>query len=248
MHSNDLYESIELGVNMDIEKILEYQKLDFAIYKANKEFINSNENKRAVALRKMKSDLTDSFGKLDKEAGEDFVDVNKAIAQFEAFNAKLKSATISGAKTIEQAEKIDETIGALIAELSAIQKDLQKAFRRLQEINSKEAVELKQKFTKVVSELKNAEVERANVRSKILESINAEGQAIRKMQDELNPDDLKLYNRVKSTNIRMPYVVEYQDGSCMGCGIEIKTEVDSKLQNPGDIAECPNCRRIVYKK
>lgn len=233
---------------MDIEKILEYQKLDFAIYKANKEFVNSDENKRAMALRKMKSDLTESFGKLDKETGEDFVDVNKAIAQFEAFNTKLKSVTISGAKTIEQAEKIDETIGALIAELASIQKDLQKAFRRLQEINSKEAVELKQKFTKVVNELKNVEVERVNVRNKILESIKKEGQAISKMQAELNPDDLKLYNRVKSTNIRMPYVVEYQDGSCMGCGIEIKTEVEAKLQKSGDIAECPNCRRIVYKK
>ena len=130
----------------------------------------------------------------------------------------------------------------------SIQKDLQKAFRRLQEINSKEAVELKQKFTKVVSELKNVEVERVNVRNKILESIKKEGQAISKMQAELNPDDLKLYNRVKSTNIRMPYVVEYQDGSCMGCGIEIKTEVEAKLQKSGDIAECPNCRRIVYKK
>ena len=233
---------------MDIEKILEYQKLDFAIYKANKEFVNSEENKRAMALRKMKADLTESFAKLDKETGEDFIDVNKAIAQFEAFNVKLKNATISGAKTIEQAEKIDETIGALIAELSAIQKDLQKVFRRLQEINSKEAVELKQKFTKVVGELKNAEIERANVKNKIVESINAEGQAIRKLQSELDPEDLKLYNRVKSTNMRMPYVVEYQDGSCMGCGIEIKTEVDSKLQKSGDIAECPNCRRIVYKK
>ena len=76
---------------MDIEKILEYQKLDFAIYKANKEFVNSDENKRAMALRKMKSDLTESFGKLDKETGEDFVDVATNLLKY-----RLVPAVIGG--------------------------------------------------------------------------------------------------------------------------------------------------------
>lgn len=243
-----MYESIELGVNMDIEKILEYQKLDFVLYKANRDFANSEENKRAQMFRKLRNDLAESLIKLDKETGENFSEIDKAIGAFENFMKKYKVATITGAKTIEQADRIDETINTLISELATIQKDIQQGFNRLQEIESKDAKEAKQKLTKVLAELKNAEIVRNEKRTEIISSISQEGAALNKMQAELDPDDLKLYNKVKSAVNRMPCVVEYRDGNCLGCGIEIKSEVDSKLQKAGDIAECPHCRRIVYKK
>ena len=233
---------------MDIEKILEYQKLDFVLYKANKDFANSEENKRAQAYRKLRNDLAESLIKLDKETGENFSEIDKAISAYENFIKKYKSATLSGARTLEQADKIDDTINALINELNLIQRDIQRGFARLQEIDTKDAKEIRQKLTKVLAELKNAEIIRNEKRTEIISSISQEGAALNKMQAELDPEDLKLYNKVKSTVNRMPYVVEYRDGNCLGCGIEIKSEVDSKLQKSGDTAECPHCRRIVYKK
>lgn len=233
---------------MDIEKILEYQKLDFVLYKANKDFANSEENKRAQMYRKLRNDLAESLIRLDKEAGENFNDIDKAITSYENFVKKLKATNLSVPKTIEQADKNEETINALISELNAIQKDIQKCFARLQEIDTKDAKEVKQKIGKVLSELKNAEIIRNDKRNEIISSISQEGAALNKMQSELAPEDLKIYNKVKSSVNRMPYIVEYRDGNCLGCGIEIKSEVDAKLQKSGDTAECPHCRRIVYKK
>lgn len=233
---------------MDIEKILEYQKLDFVIYKANKDFANSEENKKAQAYRKLRNDLAESLIRLDKETGDNFSDIDKALNAYDNFVKKCKAINLSGAKTIEQADKIEETINSLIAELNAIQKDIQRAFSRLQEIDSKEAKEIKQKIAKVLAELKNAEILRSNKRNELISSISKEGAALNKMQSELDPEDLKIYNKVKNSVNRMPYIVEYRDGNCLGCGIEIKSEVDAKLQKAGDIAECPHCRRIVYKK
>ena len=232
----------------DIEKILEYQKLDFVLYKANKDFANSEENKRAQMYRKLRNDLAESLIRLDKEAGENFNDIDKAITSYENFVKKLKATNLSAPKTIEQADKNEETINALISELNAIQKDIQKCFARLQEIDTKDAKEVKQKIGKVLSELKNAEIIRNDKRNEIISSISQEGAALNKMQSELAPEDLKIYNKVKSSVNRMPYIVEYRDGNCLGCGIEIKSEVDAKLQKSGDTAECPHCRRIVYKK
>lgn len=233
---------------MDIEKILEYQKLDSIIYKATKEFANSEENKKAQAYRKLRNDLADTLIKLDRETGENFIDIDKAISAYENFNKKIKGLSLSGAKNIEQTEKIEETINSLIAELNTIQRDIQKGMNRLHEIESKDAKEAKQKLSKVLSELKIAEQLKSDKRSEILSSISKEGAALNKMQGELNPEDLKIYNKVKSVVNRMPYIAEYRDGNCLGCGIEIKSEVESKLQKSGDIAECPHCRRIVYKK
>ncbi len=233
---------------MDIEKILEYQKLDFVLYKANRDFINSDENKNAQALRKLRNDLAESLIRLDKETGENFRDIEKAINAYEAFMKKTKGMTLTGAKNIEQADKIDETLDSLIKELDAIYRDLDKGFKRLQDIEGKESKAIAQKMSKVLSELKNAEQLKNDVRVKILSSITQEGNALNKMQSELDPEDLKLYNKVKNAKIKMPYVVEYRDGNCLGCGLEIKSEVDAKLQNFGDVAECPNCRRLVYKK
>ena len=46
---------------------------------------------------------------------------------------------------------------------------------------------------------------------------------------------------------KMPAFVAYQNGNCGACGMDIAIEVDKKLVNIGDIAECPHCGRIVYK-
>lgn len=233
---------------MNIEKILEYQKLDLVIWKANKDFANSEENKRSQMLRKLRDSLTQDLIKLEKETGENFNEIDKAIASYDNFVKKMKATNFNNAKTLEQFDKNDETITALIDELISIQKDIKRSMLRLQEIDSKEAREILQKLSKVFAEGKTADIARNEKRNEIISSITQEGAQLNKMQAELDPEDLKLYNKVKANINRLPCIVEYRDGNCGGCGIEIKSEVESKLQNNGDIAECPNCRRIVYRK
>lgn len=232
---------------MNIAKILEYQKLDLVIYKADRDYVNSNENKKYQAVRANIIEITESLIKLDKEAADIFADIEKLKTLLDAFVKKSKSTPLTGAKTLDQADKLDETIGALDNELNGLDKELQKSFKRLNEI-SREAKELSSKYAALKVELKKVEELRKQKRTEIINSINKEGNLLNEMKETMDPKDLAIYSRARAAKVKMPIVVEYKDGHCAACGMEIKSEVENKLQNPGDIAECPNCRRIVYKK
>lgn len=141
---------------MNIAKILEYQKLDLVIYKADRDYVNSNENKKYQAVRANIIEITESLIKLDKEAADIFADIEKLKTLLDAFVKKSKTTPLSGAKTLDQADKLDETIGALDNELNGLDKELQKSFKRLNEI-SREAKELSSKYAALKVELKKVE-------------------------------------------------------------------------------------------
>lgn len=232
---------------MDIAKILEYQKLDFVIYKADRDYANSEENKRSTKLRMARSEVAESLVRLDKETADIYSDIERLKGVLDNFIKKTKTTPLSGAKTLDQAEKLEESISDLENELNGLDKELQKSFKRLQDI-SKEAAELRQKLIRLSNELKSADALRTQKRQEIINSISAEGKKLSDMKLTIAPEDLAVYMKARTAKVKMPIVVEYKDGHCGACGMEIKSEVDAKLQNPGDIAECPNCRRVVYKK
>ena len=232
---------------MNIAKILEYQKLDLVIYKADRDYVNSAENKKYQAIRASIIEITESLIKLDKEAADIFADIERLKTLLETFVKKSKATPLSGAKTLEQADKLEDTINGLDDELNGLDKEMQKAFKRLNEI-SKEAKDLSSKYAALKIELKKVEELRKQKRSEIINSINKEGNLLNEMKDSMDPKYLAIYSRARAAKVKMPIVVEYKDGHCAACGMEIKSEVENKLQNPEDIAECPNCRRILYKK
>ncbi len=233
---------------MDIAKILEYQKLDFIIYKANREFSSSEENVKATKIRNIVNEIAENLVRLDKESADVYSDIDRLKNVLDNFNKKVKATPLSGAKTLEQADKMEDAITLLENELIGLEREMQKAFRRLQEI-SRETTELTQKLIKLKTELRNAEQAKANKRQEVIAKVAPEGKLMQDMQKNvLDPNDLEIYNRARKANVKMPIVVEYKEGHCAACGMEIKSEVESKLQKSGDIAECPNCRRIVYLK
>ena len=232
---------------MDIAKILEYQKLDFVIYKADRDYVNSEENKKFTKIRMTINDVAENIVRLDKEAADIFADIEKHKNSLENYIKKSKTTQVSGAKNLEQMDKLEDNISSLENELAGIDKDLQRGFKRLQEI-SREAAELTQKLLKLKAELKNADIARANKRAEIIDSIKEEGKKLTDMKATLVPDDLNIYNKARMAKVKMPIVVPYNDGHCGACGMDIKAEVDGRLQKSGDIAGCPHCRRIVYKK
>lgn len=232
---------------MDLTKILEYQKLDLVIYKAERDFSNSDENKKYVRLRTAISDILETLVRLDKETADVYSDIERLKGDFENYIKKSKSTSFSGAKNLDQIEKMEDSVQALEKELDNIERAIKRSFSRLEEI-SKEAYELNAKFGKYRQELKIIDAARNKKRQDILNSISAEGKMFNDMKSTLDANDLAIYNRAKQAKVKMPIIVPYNDGNCGACGMEIRSEVDSKLQNSGDIAECPHCRRIVYKK
>ena len=68
------------------------------------------------------------------------------------------------------------------------------------------------------------------------------------IQAQLDPADLEIYKKVRKENIRLPIMVEYVGGTCRGCGMHVENDLRGKIVESGDVAECPNCRRILYLK
>ena len=66
---------------------------------------------------------------------------------------------------------------------------------------------------------------------------------------EIDPSLLTRYNNFKSgKNNRMPFIVPYDRSttSCPRCFMTIENATLAQLNAPGDSAECPNCRRILF--
>ena len=232
---------------MDLTKILEYQKLDLVIYKAEKDFNNSDENKMHVRLRNAISEILETLVRYDKEASDVYSDIERLKGEFDNYVKKSKATSFSGAKTLDQIDKMDDSVASLEKELDNIERALKRSFARLEEI-AKESNELIAKNSKYRQDFKLVDIARNKKRQEILSSIANEGKMFNDMKAILDPNDLAIYNKAKQAKVKMPIIVPYNDGNCAACGMEIKSEVDAKLQNVGDIAECPHCRRIVYKK
>lgn len=231
---------------MDIEKILEYQALDQVIYKAEMEYANSEENKKYNALRVRAKACSEQLIKLDHETADIFKELERKEAALADFNAELK-ARPAAPKNLEQAGKCDEALKKLEEGLSALDKECARLFRRLEEI-SRESQQLYSQFRKLRAEIDAANAARNEKRKQILSGIAEYGYKLNELKNTLNPADLELYQKVRMSKVKLPIVVEFKDGNCRGCGMHIETELHGKLVNAGDIAECPHCRRILYRK
>ena len=101
---------------------------------------------------------------------------------------------------------------------------------------------------RIVGEIDAANKARNEKRKQILSGIAEYGYKLNELKNTLDPADLEIYQKVRMSKVKLPIVVELKDGNCRGCGMHIETELHGKLVNPGDIAECPHCRRILYRK
>ncbi len=232
---------------MNIEKILEYQALDQVIYKAEVEYANSDENKKYNALRARAKACSEQLIKLDHETGDIFKELERKEGAFADFGAEIKSRPVSTPKNLDQAAKSDDALIKLEENLAVLEKDSNRLFRRLDEI-SRESQQYFSQFMKLRGEINAANEARNEKRKQILSGIAEYGIKLNELKKSIDPKDLEIYQKVRGAKVKLPIVVEFKDGNCRGCGMHIETELHGKLQNPGDIAECPHCRRILYRK
>ena len=69
-----------------------------------------------------------------------------------------------------------------------------------------------------------------------------------KMSGKIDADLLKLFQKVKSQQVRGNAVVPVQDAVCHGCFVNIPPQMYNELQRCDKLRMCPNCQRIIYWK
>ncbi len=232
---------------MSLQKMLEYQKIDIAYYRQEKELKESEERKRAALC----------YNK--------FVECNNALKELAAqLNGYFKALQKLEAKLAETKSTEDELRSKL--ESLHSEEDFEQYEIQLNEYE-KSVTELNKEISKVLKSISDASVQNRSLNDK-MDALNREyllstqsynkkkaefdertkpiRETLETLAKEIEAEYLKKYLELRK-NKKMPAFVCYMEKNCGACGMDISIEVDKKLQKTGDVAECPHCGRIVYK-
>lgn len=233
---------------MNFEMMLEYQKYDQELYNRQAALLNSPEGRAKKRAEAEFSAAKEALGKLNDAArgvlGE-YAALKTAlmenIEELDGFNGILDEVS----DPIEMGNYLKRAI-ALKTALDALDKRMAEAKARMEKIS--------QSFGNVVSQGQKAGAARKAAEAAyngLVQAQQAEFDALRKKMDAIKeniPEDMAEYFKARASVKKFPVMTSYDPKSkyCRSCGMDIAGDTVSKLKNPGDYAECPNCRRLLY--
>lgn len=229
---------------MNLDIILEYQKIDQEIYKVETDLSRSKEMAKMNNIRNQLGLAEAALLKLNKETEDLF----RAVESFEKDLSSIapEKSIVESANTIEKIEAAEQALSAILDNINNIEKESKRAFDRLSAVG-KEASKQYELGKYFNNEQKKARDEYNAVLAKIKVEHKQNFLRLNELTSQIDPKLLQRYKTLREHR-RMPAIVPYVGGNCSACGMNISIEVGEKLINPGDIAECPNCRRMLYIK
>ncbi len=233
---------------MNIEKMLAYQAVDLIIYRAETGYQNCDEYKKYSEIVAHSNAIKNKILKLDKEAGELFVEAEKLEIALKEAMSKLEKTNFPFAqiKNLEEVDNIESSIKKLSDDANVIERDLNRVFKRLSDIFREVQMLMKQRDADNVAFAKAKRALEIK-RKELLESIKDKFNEREALKAQLSEEEITVYEKLRKS-VKMPVIAQYIDGNCTRCGMDISAEVGHKLQKSGDYAECTYCRRLVYLK
>lgn len=233
---------------MSVAKILEYQKIDMKLYKLERDYYKSDVV-RAVAQYKQDAQnknlmLNNLMAEL-KNCYQQISAINDKYEEAEALRNELLNVDFNTFDDAKDFEKYEKNLAKVEENLSEIAKEMAKLTKRINEI-SVENKNLNELVDKYLIAYKRASDLSDKAKSKVLEDGKPYAVQKKALEPDIEEKYLAKYKVLRSKKI-MPAFVPYQDGNCLGCGVEIRIEVDRFLNNKYDCVECPHCGRMVFK-
>ncbi|MFA5449702.1 MAG: hypothetical protein WC292_04625 [Clostridia bacterium] len=231
---------------MSLAKVLEYQDIDMEIYREELKVRRSDETQRMAAVQQQINRAGQNLLKMDKDSENAFAEIERAEVKLAELVEKDKAQfSFSSVVSMGQIDNIENALKNFSEEINNMEREIRKLFRRLEEINSNAGEQFK--LGKSLEQERRKLRDEHNKKSLILkEKYKVELSKLQDLRATIAPNLFAAYKNLRE-NRKMPAFMPYDNGKCSGCGFDIKVDVDSKLNSPGDMAECPNCRRIVYK-
>ncbi len=229
------------------EELLEYQQVDGEYRKLEQELSASEEYKKYAQAKKF---LKAAMDKLESQEAR--------AAELRSAKEGLAARCEEMAKSIGEYSDLEEMVAegggdisfykknalALADRLRAVKGDLGKLMGEIESILAEY-----NKLKEQVRSMQKQYNEYADKFKKLRDSRAAEADAIMgrlgKIAKEIPAPILEKYKQKRKERI-FPVVVPLQNGCCM-CGMDFPLAIQGKLAG-GDVIECENCRRFVYKK
>lgn len=229
-----------------IDALLKYQETDKKLRKIELELSGSEERKKAFSAKKYLDGVEETVTKLEFRASELNLAFNAATAELSKmkeqeaeFQHAFNGISDEGSATylIKKTDEILSKIKQLIQEVNKISGEMQSVLKDYAALknNTKTAQAQYAEFGKKYNDLKASKKDE-------MDSIEKELAVLKK---DVEPALMERYLKKRAEKI-FPIVFEIKGNVCGACNMELSMAELSKLKN-GEITECEQCRRLLYK-
>ena len=230
-----------------IEQLLKYQEEDSKLLKIERDAANSEEWKNYSQSKSFLTKAPEKLEAMDAKAREIELDLQKINKKYEEIAETLKDfenlddlveegADIAFYK--KNATQLQEKLKALKAEINALSKTIKDADEEYKALKKKTIAVQKQytEFNAVYKEYKAGKIAEMDAIKKELE----------KLSKDIAPEVFKRYENKRSERI-FPIICAVASDRCSKCGMELSIAGKEKIAR-GEITECENCHRFLYKE
>ena len=229
-----------------LSELLEYQTVDAQLRKIEQEVSSSEENKKYAQANKFMKSAPERFEAQDRRAAElaalreDLIrraeDITRQIAEYSELDEMVEEGgDVSFYK--KNAQALLDRLRALKGEMQKLNSDIAATVEEYERFKKQGAAMQKQ--------YKEYKVRRDELVASRKEEANALQARLKEIAARIPPETLKKYLQKRKENI-FPIVVPLNGSMCV-CGMDFPLALRDRLAG-GNVVECENCRRFVYKK
>lgn len=233
---------------MKFDKILEYQKIDQELIALETEVAKSDERKKFAYTKSALDTATEMIHKLNQDAGDVLNDYTEMTEKIASLKAELDgfNDVLDDMQDATEADYYLKNVTAIAERINALEKEANATAQKIDQINN-EYKKTWEQGVKATNNYKTAKAEYEAIVSARQPKANEINKRLNALKEEIPQDLMNAYTALRSAK-KMPAFVAYdvKAGACGRCFMELPNDAKSKLRNPGDHTECPNCRRVLF--
>lgn len=230
---------------MDIQKILEYQKVDSELFKIEKSLRENANKKLATDMSASAKQAQLASFNLENKAAALLKEIDIIKNQFNLQNDKMKEVLSKNVDNLSK-EEVDSLLvlkDKLSQNLNILDKNLTKLAENVNSVLAE--------FNKTIKNYNLAKDKYAQSKAAYDKDIEAV-EPVRKqlvsklasLEKGIDAKTMESYKKRRQDN-RFPVYVPLQGNNCGYCHMELPTAEIINLKNSG-IHSCEHCRRIIY--
>ncbi len=234
---------------MNIDKILEYQKVDMEFMKLEDEMRTSDIAKKLIAYQGERKRAVEEVKRLNVIAEELFGNFEIVSSSYEKITKEIDEIqkNIGDSTADDMLDFYSKRLDQCVAMLDGYEKELDRIITELSRAKStfetemdtaNKAATLEKSYIVKFEEMKKSKMEDAK-------RIDSERKEIAKQVDE---ELMRIYLDTKKRGKRPVFVPYITENHACSCGVEVNAGVRDKMENGAPYCECPNCGRIMYNK
>ena len=230
-----------------IEKLLKYQEEDSKLLQIEREAANSEEWKNYSQAKSFLTKAPDKLDAMDARARElqslltrlteKYEEIAETIRDFEHIDELVEGgADISFYK--KNVSQISDRLKSVRSEINALVKSVKEADEEYQALKKKTITVQKQyvDYQAAYQEYKKTKLAE-------MDEVKAE---LKKLSADISSEDMKRYEMKRSERI-FPIICAVKNDRCSKCGMELSIIGKEKISG-GEVTECENCHRFLYKE